>query len=103
VLGASQVTCGCRGLERWREATQVIADVLKARGVHTARRGQWYATSFKNVLERGEQLPVGPNNQMYAAKPGTPGSALCLLSIHLPQSQSTQCGETQKAQRMTRS
>jgi DNA invertase Pin-like site-specific DNA recombinase len=31
---------------------RAIADVLNARGIHTARGGQWYATSVKNVLER---------------------------------------------------
>jgi len=31
---------------------RAIADVLNARGVHTARGGHWYATSVKNVLER---------------------------------------------------
>jgi DNA invertase Pin-like site-specific DNA recombinase len=31
-----------------------IAQALNARGVHTARGGQWYATSVKNVLERAE-------------------------------------------------
>ena len=29
-----------------------IANALNARGVHTARGGQWYATSVKNLLER---------------------------------------------------
>jgi hypothetical protein len=29
-----------------------IAQALNARGVHTARGGQWHATSVKNVLER---------------------------------------------------
>jgi DNA invertase Pin-like site-specific DNA recombinase len=31
-----------------------IADALNARGVHTARGGQWHATSIKNVLERAQ-------------------------------------------------
>jgi DNA invertase Pin-like site-specific DNA recombinase len=31
---------------------RAIADVLNARGVHTARGGQWYATSVKNVIDR---------------------------------------------------
>jgi DNA invertase Pin-like site-specific DNA recombinase len=31
---------------------RAIADVLNARGIHTARGGQWYATSVKNVMER---------------------------------------------------
>jgi len=29
-----------------------IAAALNARGIHTARGGQWHATSVKNVLER---------------------------------------------------
>jgi DNA invertase Pin-like site-specific DNA recombinase len=31
-----------------------IAEVLNARGIATARGGQWHATSVKNVLERGK-------------------------------------------------
>jgi DNA invertase Pin-like site-specific DNA recombinase len=31
-----------------------IAEALNARGVQTARGGQWHATSVKNVLERGD-------------------------------------------------
>jgi hypothetical protein len=29
-----------------------IADALNARGIPTARGGQWHATSVKNLLER---------------------------------------------------
>lgn len=29
-----------------------IAEVLNARGIHTARGGRWHATSVKNVMER---------------------------------------------------
>jgi DNA invertase Pin-like site-specific DNA recombinase len=29
-----------------------IAEALNARGVHTARRGRWFATSVKNILDR---------------------------------------------------
>ena len=32
-----------------------IAEVLNARGIATARGGQWHATSVKNVLERKSQ------------------------------------------------
>jgi DNA invertase Pin-like site-specific DNA recombinase len=31
-----------------------VADVLNARGVHTARGGKWFATSVKNILERSK-------------------------------------------------
>jgi DNA invertase Pin-like site-specific DNA recombinase len=31
---------------------RAIADALNARGVATARGGQWYATTVSNVLER---------------------------------------------------
>jgi DNA invertase Pin-like site-specific DNA recombinase len=31
---------------------RAIADVLNARGIHTARGGQWHASSVKNVLAR---------------------------------------------------
>jgi DNA invertase Pin-like site-specific DNA recombinase len=30
-----------------------IADVLNARGVHTARGGKWFPTTVKNLLDRG--------------------------------------------------
>jgi hypothetical protein len=30
-----------------------IADAVNARGVQTARGGQWYATTVRNVLGRG--------------------------------------------------
>ena len=32
-----------------------IANALNARGVATARGGQWHATSVKNMLERASQ------------------------------------------------
>ena len=35
-----------------------IAGALNARGVHTARGGQWYATSVKNVLERTKMVTL---------------------------------------------
>jgi DNA invertase Pin-like site-specific DNA recombinase len=34
------------------ETLRDVADALNARGIATARGGQWYATSVKNVLER---------------------------------------------------
>jgi hypothetical protein len=38
-----------------------IAEALNARGVATARGGQWYATSVKNMLDRamGSSRPHG--------------------------------------------
>jgi hypothetical protein len=32
-----------------------IAEALNARGVATARGGQWYATSVKNMLDREQR------------------------------------------------
>ena len=31
---------------------RAVADVLNARGIHTARGGRWHATSVKNVIDR---------------------------------------------------
>jgi DNA invertase Pin-like site-specific DNA recombinase len=31
---------------------RAVADALNARGIHTARGGQWYAATVRNVLER---------------------------------------------------
>jgi DNA invertase Pin-like site-specific DNA recombinase len=42
-----------REIKRARATTlREIADALNARGVATARGGQWYATTVSNVLER---------------------------------------------------
>lgn len=32
---------------------RAVADALNARGIQTARGGQWYAATVKNILERG--------------------------------------------------
>jgi DNA invertase Pin-like site-specific DNA recombinase len=42
------------------ETLRDIADALNARGIPTARGGQWHATTVKNVLDR----PTARNSQM---------------------------------------
>jgi hypothetical protein len=41
-----------RGSERGGRTLREIADALNARGIATARGGQWYAQSVANVLAR---------------------------------------------------
>jgi hypothetical protein len=54
----STLRTSCRSFERLRRQARPrceMAEALNARGVATARGGQWYAMSVKNMLDRAVQ------------------------------------------------